>query len=289
MGKVYNRKTKEIYEDNLYKQGIAKFLYNNSFGRIVLKIVILPFFSKILGKYCDSKRSTSQIAKFIKDNNIDMDLYEKEEYSSFNDFFTRKKIIPNEILDNFNNKNYFISPADSKLLCYRLDDELKVNIKDSLYSLEELLMTQNEELQKFKNGNVLVFRLSVDDYHRYCHIDDGSLKVNYHIKGKLHTVSSISRNYKIYKENSRVVNFLNTNNFGDIIYVEVGALLVGKIVNNNKKIFKKGEEKGYFKYGGSTIVVITKDNIKIDEDILENSKNDVETKIEFGEKIGELL
>lgn len=85
------------------------------------------------------------------------------------------------------------------------------------------------------------------------------------------------------------MNYLECSNLGKIIQIEVGAMQVGKIVNLKKDKFTKGEEKGYFEYGGSTIVVIIKkDKIEIDQDILENSKNGIETKIKIGEKIGEI-
>ena len=286
MSRVYNRKTKEITEDVQYKGQYSEFLYNNLFGRIILKILILPFVSKIAGKFCDSKISVRVINGFIKDNNIDMSLYEKKDYLSFNDFFDRKKIISDDTKVNFDNKEAFVSPADSRLLVYKFDEELRVKIKDSIYDIEELTKMSNDELKEFKNGNVFVFRLYVDDYHRYCYIDDGKLLDCKNINGVLHTVNPISSRYRIYKENHRIVSLLETNSFEKLIYIEVGALLVGKIINHDLTEFKKGDEKGYFKYGGSTVVVITKDNIKIDEDIIENSKNDIETKVEYGEKIG---
>ncbi len=289
MSKTYYRKTKEIIEDTQYKNKALSFLYENTFGRALLKLLILPFISKIVGKYYDSKGSTKQIEKFIKDNNIDMSLYEKEEYNSFNEFFARKKILNEADLVAFKDEKALVSPADSRVLVYKFSEDLKVNIKDSIYDIEDLTQMPKEELQDFKNGNVIIFRLCVDDYHRYCYIDDGKVIEEKSIKGVLHTVSPISKKYKIYKQNHRVVSLLDTNNFGRMIFIEVGALLVGKIVNHTVKEFKKGDEKGYFKFGGSTIVVITKDNIKIDDDILENSKNEIETKVSYGERIGTLM
>ena len=76
-----------------------------------------------------------------------------------------------------------------------------------------------------------------------------------------------------------------TKNVGDIVEIEVGSLMVGKIINHDIKKFARGNEKGYFKFGGSTIVLLVND-IEIDEDILENSKNDLETVVKLGEKIG---
>lgn len=278
---IYNREQKTYEEDSQYGAKKLEFLYNTILGRILLKIIIAPFFSKINGIYNKTSLSNKKIDKFIKEYKINTEEFEKKDYKSFNDFFIRKKT--KIIIDN--NNNSFISPADSNVLVYKIENNLKINIKNTVYTLEELIGA-NECLEDYKNGYCLVFRLAMNDYHRYCFIDDGKIIKQYTIKGKLHTVSSISKKYKVFSENTRVCNYLNTNNFENIIYIEIGALLVGKIINNNIVEFKKGDEKGYFELGGSTIVILTKDNINIDKDIVENSLKQIETKVKYGEKIG---
>jgi len=259
-------------------------LYNTFLGRVLLKIVIIPLFSKINGIYNRTILSKRKINKFIDKYNINLTDYEKKEYKSFNDFFIRKRVR----VDIDENKNNFISPSDSKLLVYKVQDELKVQVKNTIYKLDELIGSE-DDLKKFMDGYCLVFRLSMDDYHRYCFIDDGQVKKQKYIKGKLHTISSISDSHKIYTQNSRVCNYLKTENFEEVVVIEVGALLVGKIKNYNLKEFKKGQEKGYFELGGSTIVMLVQNNIKIDEDIIENSLNGIETRVKYGEKIGEKI
>jgi len=237
---IYDRDKKEYIEINQYGEKKLKFLYNTAIGRILLKIVISSGVSKINGIYNNSIFSKNKIKKFVENYNIDLNEYEKREYKSFNDFFTRKK-------SDIKIDNDLIAPADSKLLVYKIEKDLKLQIKNSTYILSDLV--NDNKLEKYSDGYCLVFRLAMDDYHRYCFIDSGTLEKNYHIKGKLHTVSSISENYEIYKTNSRVCNYLKTDNFGDIIMIEVGALLVGKIKNHNIAKFKKGQEKGYFELG----------------------------------------
>jgi len=283
MMKIYDRSQKKYIEEIQYGKNKLSFLYNNAFGRIILKIVINPLFSKIYSYYKKSTLSKKDIQKLIDQYKIDMTLYEEKDYSSFNDFFTRKikkekRKIPKE-------KNSFISPADSKLIIYKISNQ-KINIKDTNYTIEELVKDRID-LSEYKNGYCLVFRLSMDDYHHYCYPDNGKLEDYYQVKGKLHTVSSISENYKIYKENKREVSILKTDSFNELIYIEVGALLVGEIKNNYQRTFKKGEEKGYFSLGGSTIVILVKDNVlKLDQDIVYNSEKKIETKVKYGEKIG---
>lgn len=284
MTKIYSRETKDFYEQKESGNLALKFLYNTILGRLILKWLINPSVSQISGKYNDSKLSKRKIKKFIKKNNINMEDFIEEDYQNFNDFFTRT--IKEEKRPMSHNPKRFISPADSKVLAYDITEDLMLTIKDSTYSLNELVNNE-EDLSEFKNGKCLVFRLCVDDYHHYCYPDDGKLLKHNFIEGKLHTVRSISNKYKIYKENQREYSIIQTDNFDKIIYIEVGALMVGKIVNNIKEEFTKGEEKGYFKLGGSTIVILIKENqIILDKDIINNSKNDIETEVKYHETIG---
>lgn len=281
MIKVYDRKNKTLINEEQYGASPLNYLYTKKIGRILLKIAINPFFSKIYGFYQKSTLSKNKVNNFIKKYNINLNLYKNKDYKSFNDFFTRELKDKNIKVKESN----FISPAESKVLVYKITKDLKVNIKNSTYTLEELIKSDVDE--SFINGNCFIFRLSVNNYHRYCYVDSGKTLSHKRIKGRLHTVSSISKDYEIYKENKRVVNYLNTNNFSDIIYIEVGALLVGDIINHNKPSYKKGEEKGYFSIGGSTIIILTKDNIEVDKDILEYSKKGIEVMVNYGERIGE--
>lgn len=258
------------------------FLYENALGRCLLKFLYLPFVSKIGGIFMDSCLSKKMIKKFIIKNNIDMNDYNEEKYKCFNDFFTRKIKEGRRPLNN--DTNILISPADSKLSAYKISDQNSFKIKKSTYSLNDLF---GEEIKGFENGYALVFRLGVTDYHHYIFIDDGSLDGEKIIKGRLHTVRPIAvDNENVFIQNSRETSILHTKNFGDVYMCEVGAMMVGKIVNEKTKgKFKKGEEKGYFKFGGSTIILLIK-NVTIDEDIITNTNMHIETVVKMGEAIG---
>lgn len=134
----------------------------------------------------------------------------------------------------------------------------------------------------------MIFRLEVDDYHRYCYIDSGTKTENTFINGELHTVNPIAlEHYNIYKRNCREYTVLHTENFGDVVQVEVGAMMVGRIVNRHGAAeVVRGEEKGKFEFGGSTIVLLVQeDMIRIDDDILRNSAENIETVVKYGEKV----
>ena len=270
----YDLKKENLIENK--DNNALRFLYNTIIGRIFLKIVITKPISKMYAKYMNSNLSKRKIKKFIKKNNIDMDEYINQEYKSFNDFFMRKIKEDKRIIEDG-----LISVCDSKLSAYKIDKNSRFNIKNSIYTIEELI----KEKREYKYA--LIFRLCVDDYHHYIFPDNGKIISSKHIDGKLHTVQPIAlKKYKVFHENSREVTFLECENLGDVCYIEVGALMVGKIVNDKKTKFKKGEEKGHFEFGGSTIILLINKDININKKILENTRNDIETIVKLGECIG---
>ncbi|MBO6008203.1 MAG: phosphatidylserine decarboxylase [Lachnospiraceae bacterium] len=282
--KIYVRQDKSFIEDSQYGGSYLEKLYNTWYGRVLSKFILLPVFSSMATAKDRRRSSTKKIAPFVERYGINMSDFEDREYNSFSDFFTRSIKPGKRPVDT--DVNAVIAPADSKVLCYDIDDDLKFTVKGSIYTPDEI--TGNcTDISSYAGGKALVFRLSMDDYHHYCFIDSGRVLSSNEIKGKLHTVSSISSKYKIYKENHRIVNVLDTDHFGKVIYIEVGALLVGRIKNNGIKQLEKGQEKGYFEQGGSTTVLFfEKDKIKVDDDIAKMSGNGIETKVKMGERIG---
>ncbi len=271
-------------KDNIITESskTLNFLYGCFLGRLILKIFTRKFFSNLMALYMNSKLSRHRIKRFIDKNNINKYEYELKKYKSYNEFFTRKVIQTKRPINA--RKSILISPCDSKLMVYNINEDLTLKIKDAYYSIDSLV--EKRILEDYIDGYALVFRLTTDNYHRYCYVDSGSKGINYHINGVLHTVQPISlKKYNFFKTNGREYTILNTNNFGKIIEVEVGALGIGRIVNHHEvHTFKKGEEKGYFEFGGSTIIqLIEKDKVKINKQIVENSKNDVETYVSVGD------
>lgn len=263
-----------------------KFLYKNSFGRIILKVITLPFVSSLVGAYMNSGLSKGRIDKFIMTNGINMEDYEKAEFKSFNEFFTRK--IKAEKRPFPKEKSVLFSPCDGKLSAYKISKDTVLPVKGSSYTISQLL--DNPDLAKeYEGGSCLVFRLAVDDYHRYCYIDDGTKTDNVKIKGKLHTVQPIALNMMpVFVQNSREYTVLHTENFGDVVQVEVGALCVGKIKNHHGSgKITAGQEKGMFLFGGSTIILlIHKDEAEIQQEFFKNTENSMETIVKMGEPIG---
>lgn len=280
-----NRTGEIVYKDN-GQDNFLKKLYGSEYGRKLLSFLVKPFISKAAGWLLDRKISTVLIKPFIKYNNIDMSDYVHKDYDSYNDFFVRN-LKPSKRFINYD-KNVLISPSDGRVSVYDINDDSVFKIKDSYYTVESLTHSKKAH-EFFRGGKCVIIRLCVDNYHRYCYIDNGYKSKNKFIKGVLHTVNPIAcEQYDIYKENSRECSILYTENFGKVMQIEVGALMVGRIVNYDQvSCIHKGSEKGRFEFGGSTICLLfEKDAVQIDSDLIKNTEDGFETAVKMGERIG---
>lgn len=288
--KFIDRKTGKTEIETPPGVGFLKFLYHNPFGKLaILPIAKRKFLSSWYGRKMNTPSSTKKIDGFVNQLNIDMSVAEKSisEFTSFNDFFYRK-LKP----DARPIENGFVSPGDGKLLAFEnISDVHNFFIKGRKFTLKEFL--SNEKLaQKYKNASLIILRLAPNDYHRYHFPYSGTPTEMTKIKGDYYSVSpyALASNFtKVFCENKREYCELKTEDKGDILIAPVGATMVGSIIETftpNSSI-KKGDEMGYFAFGGSTIVLLVdKDKLKIDSDILQNTQNKTETFVKMGEKIG---
>lgn len=275
------------FEKNTSQDDFLVKLYETFLGKIALKVLVSPVVSEVGGWFLKTPLSKVMIKPFIKKNNIDMSRYESRKFKSYNDFFTRK-IKDGEVEFDANEK-VLISPADGKVSCYELDKNAVFEIKGGKYSLKSLLKCCNLA-EKFQGGYAFVIRLTVDDYHRYCYACDGEKSADRHINGVYHTVNPIAFSHcKVFKENTREYCVISNSVFGEVIQMEVGATMVGRISNNHngRCEVKKGDEKGMFEFGGSTIVVfVKKDAVKRPETLLCRTREGAETIIKQGMALG---
>ena len=290
--KYIERKTNELKVEKVPGEGFLKFLYYNPLGELPLNLIVKKkFLSEIYGRSMDSSKSKGKIAPFVSEHNINMDESIKsiDEFISFNDFFIRE--LKKEAREIASGEDEIASPADGKILAYE-DIQLKNKffLKGDKFTLEEFL-GDKDLAKKYEGGVFLIVRLAPVDYHRYHFPVDGSISSSRLIEGNYYSVSphAIKKNFRIYCENKREYAELKNEKFGDIILSEIGATMVGGIKQTyspNTDV-KKGQEKGYFFFGGSScIILFEKGKINIEEDILRNSKNGIETKVYMGEKIG---
>ena len=236
---------------------LLEVIYGHALTRMLLRPFLSPAVSDICGKFLSTRLSRRIIPSFVKKNHIDLGIYEKQEFDSYNAFFTRK--IKAEQRPINEQKNILISPSDGKVTAYPITQKGRFWIKHTQYSAAQLL--KDERLaERYMGGWIYVIRLTVDDYHRYCYVADGRKSRQRKIRGVLHTVNPVANDYyPIYKMNSREYCLLKTKELGTILLMEVGALMVGKINNHEEDSaqVKRGDEKGMFEFGGSTIVVMT--------------------------------
>ncbi|BFK65674.1 phosphatidylserine decarboxylase [Dorea formicigenerans] len=266
---------------------LLEVIYGHALTRMLLRPFLSPAVSDICGKFLSTRLSRRIVPSFVKKNHIDLGIYERQEFDSYNAFFTRKiKAEQRPINDQ---KNVLISPSDGKVTAYPITQKGRFWIKHTQYTAAQLL--KDERLaERYMGGWIYVIRLTVDDYHRYCYVADGRKSRQRKIRGVLHTVNPVANDYyPIYKMNSREYCLLKTKELGTILLMEVGALMVGKISNHEEDSaqVKRGDEKGMFEFGGSTIVVMTEPGMaEPDKDIIQNTKAQAETLVKMGEPIG---
>lgn len=292
MIKVYNRTLKQYEEENVAGDAALNWTYSSPVGMTVLEAFVKKkMFSSIYGKYCNSKLSRKKIKPFIKKFNIDIEEAEKnaDDFTSFNDFFYRK-LKPSARPINMDS-NILVSPGDGRLtVLENIDIEHLVQIKGITYRLAELV-PDNQLALNYQGGLCLILRLCPLDYHRFHFVDNGVSDKVHKISGDYYSVNPIAlaKVPELFCRNKREWCTFHSDNFGDIIYVEVGATCVGSIIQTSSPGCRvsKGDEKGFFKFGGSTIILfIEKNKVKITEEIINQSFLGFETKVNVGEQIG---
>ncbi len=286
-GMKYIDREGNITTEDSGQDRFLRWMYNHRTGRMALKILVQPVVSKAGGWLLDSRCSRVLIKPFVKRQGISLDLYERKEYASYNDFFTRQ--IKKEYRPAEGDADTLISPCDGKLSVYPIDGKRRFSIKGTEYTVDSLLRS-GHMARRYQGGYACIFRLTVDDYHRYCYVDNGRKSMNIRIPGVFHTVNPAANEVcPIYKENTREFSLLQSEHFKVVLMMEVGALLVGRITNyHEEETVKKGEEKGRFEFGGSTVILLfQKDAVKFDQRFLYNTENGYETIVKMGERLGE--
>lgn len=261
------------------------FLYRTAVGRLCLRILIARWISRLCGAFLDSRLSKPLIKRFVKNNDIDLSQFDSDNFGCFNDCFCRK--IKDGLRPFPEDDSVLFSPSDGLLSAYRVKADTVIPVKQSEYTLSSLL--QDESLaERYRDGVCLVFRLCVTHYHRYCYPVSGVKGENIFIKGRLHTVRPIALESRpVFVENCREYTVIETEQFGSVLQMEVGAMLVGKIRNHHGiGGVTRGSEKGMFLYGGSTIILLLeKDKTQIAERFFEATANNKETPVIMGESL----
>lgn len=267
------------------EKGMLHFLYQTKRGRCVLKVITHRAVSKIAGGFLSTPLSIPLIRPFIRKNGIDMSDCKEQKFSTYNKFFTRELHAEARPIES--DPDALISPSDGKCTVYPIDADTTFSVKGALYTVSDLL-GGDPLADRYRGGYCMIFRLCVDDYHRYCYVADGEKGENHFLSGILHTVQPIAvGTSEVYKRNCREYTTIETERFGMVTCVEVGALMVGKIKNHHGAgTVTRGTEKGMFLFGGSTIVVLVEPGkVEVDDDLLENTAAHRETLVKYGERV----
>ena len=284
-----DRMTGKLREEPIYCEAALRFLYGSKIGRpLGVLLARLPLFSRIIGWWYSRSWTKKRILPFVVRYGIDTSECEKhiESYLSFDAFFVRTLKKGSRPLAQGP-----IMPADGRYLFYQdvsACDDLVV--KDKKFSIEKLAGFESTKHAYFQ-GSMVIVRLSPSDYHRFhfpCDCIPGPARL---INGFLYTAHplEIIKNIVQLTENKRMITELKTDHYGSILFIEIGATAVGSIHQTYQPgiHYKKGDEKGYFSFGGSTLVLLfEKGRIHLDKDILAHSAEQIETLCQMGQPLG---
>ncbi len=239
------------------RKSFVNFMYETMPGRIILQVLLHTKILKLGEWFVHTDLSRVMIKPFIRNNHIDMRAYKGQRYRSFQEFFsrTRKDVKVDK------NPKHLISPCDGYLSAYPIQEDSRFYIKGSWYKISDLV-NDKKEARSFIGGDCVVVRLCADDYHHYCYIDDGFQREDHYIEGLLHSVQPIAcESVPVYRLNRRNWNILETVNFGKVAQIEIGAVLVGGIVNKGQNVAMiRGKDMGHFELIGSTVVLLFQKN-----------------------------
>ncbi len=287
----YERNTKTLKKETVLGERYIKWAYHRSVSSWISDFAFRwPLTSKLYGAYLSSGFSRHKIQPAIEQLEIDESefLEPTSSFDSFNDFFIRK--LKPECRPFNQDPKVLVSPADCRILAYqRLESSTLIPVKGIKYTIDELLQQSAEE---FNNGSLLVLRLCPADYHRFHFPCDGRISESRRINGVYHSVNPVvvALNVNVFCENKRQYTMIENPIFGRFAMVEVGAWGVARIVDTFKGDEpKKMDEKGYFMFGGSTIILVfQEDRLRISPDLTENSSSGYETLVKVGEEIGKI-
>lgn len=285
----FNRRTGRVEKEDVYGDLGVRLLYGNPIGfALADSLLVKKAVSRFYGALQSGSRSATKVPEFVKKFRIPMEQYETGPFRSFNDFFIRKfkkgqRTFPTE-------KNLMGAFAEARYLAFK-DISQPISIPVKGLGLDPMsLLGHTPGKERFRGGPCLLARLCPVDYHRYHFPDSGRISHQHLETGKLHSVNplALQRHPELFFTNERQISLLETENFGTLAYVEVGALCVGKIVESHPagQNFARGAEKGYFLFGGSTVILYGEPEAwEPAADLLKNSAEGLETLVELGSPV----
>jgi phosphatidylserine decarboxylase len=288
----YDRYSGALKQDPIYAYGLMDWLYNSAPGWFLTELLLSRRWVSCFYGWLNKQRSSRRkIQPFAKRLAIDLDELCRpiEAFESFNDFIIREIDLSKRLIAR--DPNICVAPVDGRVLVYPLiDADRSFPIKRAEFNLAALLRDQNL-VTAYSGGSLFVSRLYLNDYHHFHFPDDGIAHAPVSIAGKYFAVSPYSRRKLVpfYAENHRMVTLVDTDHFGQIAMIEVGAFTVGSIQQRYQpgSQVRRGDHKGFFELGGSIVILLfVKGAIRFDDDLCKNSPSGIETFVRLGESIG---
>lgn len=290
--RYFNRHTGALETEQVYGEGFLQWAYGNPLGEISLNTFVKrPLFSEWYGSRMSTPVSAARVAPFIKQYGLDPEDFADapESYRSFNEFFYRKLKPAARPIDSDDDSAVF--PADGRHLGFeRASDISGVFVKGQKFDLPKLL-GDDALAERYADGALILSRLCPVDYHRFHFPLAGVPSAAKLIVGPLFSVSPIALRQRLAYlwTNKRSITSLATERFGEVLLLEIGATCVGTIRQTYTPgtAVQKGEEKGYFAFGGSsTITLFEPGKIRLEKDLVENSACQTELYARIGSPMG---
>lgn len=288
----FNRYTGELETEEVYGEPWLRWAYGSNIGQLgVWAIAKRLWFTHWYGARMRRPKSAERISDFIYKYKLDSGEWEKspQDFESFNDFFVRR--LKPEARTINPDPNVATFPADGRHWgCQDISKMDGVYVKGQKFDLAKLLGTERRA-ERYMDGALVLSRLAPVDYHRFHFPDSGISRHSKHYSGHLQSVNPIAlrQQLNILGENRRVFTRLRSDHFGWVVMVEVGATCVGSIVQTYtpRSPVKKGDEKGFFQFGGSAVVTLfEKGKVQLADDLLEQSAKGFELYAHMGDEMG---
>jgi phosphatidylserine decarboxylase len=288
---VVDRQSGRVFEEAVLGEKWIRWAYQDAGSGMLQRLLFgNGFISRLMGLYYDSPLSKGKIDAVIAELGIDRSEFaEPADYASFNAFFIRR-LKPEARPVNADPK-VLVSPADGRVLVFpRLEAGLFAPVKGHPFSLQKMLPRHAE---RYMGGALAIVRLCPADYHRYHFPCAGRISHYEDIPGGLHSVNPIAlaSGADVFGANKRSCTLIDTEKAGTICYMEVGAFGVGSIVNTQREgAVEKMDEKGCFKFGGSTVVLVFEPGkIEFSADLVANSAAGRETLVKVGQDLAQAI
>lgn len=299
--KIKDRETGLIVEEAvpMYVKVALKVLFGSTISRAMSTTGsskgIMEKLSIKQGKKFDNPKSAEEIPGFVQLHNLNLEevLKPLADFKTFNEFFARE-LKPNcRPIASPEDPKVVVSPADCRLMVFSdVNDATSLWIKGDKFSITSVLGPRADLVPKFDGGSMVIARLAPQDYHRFHFPVAGKIVRRDEIAGALYTVNplAIRKNVNVYTENKRHIVELQSDLYGTVVIVPVGATMVGSIaycVGDDAKV-NKGDTHGYFSFGGSTVLLFFQPNTVIfDKDLVKNSEQSLETLVKVNSRIAE--